>query len=111
MGTIEAIFMLRHLVDKATINDKHLFTAFIDFKKAYDSVPRELLWRCLRKLGMHGPFIDILEQMYSSVRLQVKLDSTLGAEFESNIGVKQGDPLSPLLFGLYIDRFSAFFTD
>ena len=108
MGTTEAVFMLRHLVDKAEQDDKPLYAAFVDFKKAYDSIPRDLLWKALMKIGMHGEMLDILQQMYQNVRLQVKVNNTVGTEFESSIGVKQGDPLSPLLFGLYIDRFAEF---
>ena len=40
--------------------------------------------------------------------LQVRLDGELGEPFLSSVGVKQGDPLSPLLFGLFIDRFQDF---
>jgi hypothetical protein len=109
MGTMEAVFMLRHLVDKSQTLDKSLYTAFIDFKKAYDSVPRELLWRVLNKTGIHGAMLDVLQQMYQHVRLQVKVDNVYGHSFDSSIGVKQGDPLSPLLFGLYIDRFAFFY--
>jgi len=108
MGTVDAVFMLRHLVDKAQCGGKPLYAAFIDFKKAYDSVPRDLLWRCLQKIGIHGEILDILQQMYNNVRLQVKVDNCYGTEFGSHMGVKQGDPLSPLLFGLYIDRFAQF---
>ena len=42
--------------------------------------------------------------MYADVTLQVRLDGFLGTPFSSGTGVKQGDPLSPLLFGLLIDR-------
>jgi hypothetical protein len=107
-GTVDAVFMLRHLVDKAHEGGKPLHAAFIDFRKAYDSVPRDLLWRCMQKIGIHGEIFDILQQMYNNVRLQVKVDNCYGTEFESLVGVKQGDPLSPLLFGLYIDRFAQF---
>ena len=108
LGTGEAIFLLRHLVEKAHTSGKALCTAFIDFRKAYDSVPRELLWKCLGKMGIHGEMLEIIQQMYRNVRLKVKVDDIYGPEFESVIGVKQGDPLSPLLFGLFIDRFVTF---
>jgi len=108
LGTTEAVFVLRHLIDKAEDNKKPLYTAFIDFKKAYDSVPRDLLWRCLQKMGIHGHMSDMLQKMYADTRLRVRVDSGFGPDFESSIGVKQGDPLSPLLFGLYIDRFVSF---
>lgn len=108
MGTAEAVFVLRHLIDKSESNKKPLFAAFIDFKKAYDSVPRDLLWRCLQKMGVHGLMCTMLQNMYADTKLCVRVNSEFGPEFESSIGVKQGDPLSPLLFGLYIDRFVSF---
>ena len=43
-------------------------------------------------------------QMYEVVQLQVRSAGQLGSAFESHVGVKQGDPLSPLLFGILIDR-------
>jgi hypothetical protein len=46
--------------------------------------------------------------MYAHCTLQVKVDGILGLPFTSDMGVKQGDPLSPLLFGLYMDRFADF---
>ena len=110
-GTAEATFLLRHLIDKAQDARSPLYAAFIDFRKAYDSVPRELLWKCLHKMGIHGCMLETLQQIYSNIKLQVKVDQDLGPDFESNIGVKQGDPLSPLLFGLYIDRFATFLKD
>jgi len=46
--------------------------------------------------------------MYECVSMRVRMNGKLGEEFMSNIGVKQGDPLSPLLFGLFIDRIDSF---
>jgi len=52
----------------------------------------------------------MLQMMYANTKLCVRVNSEFGPEFDSNIGVKQGDPLSPLLFGLYIERFVSFLS-
>ena len=110
-GTADASFILNHLVDKYHNSKKPLYAAFVDFKKAYDWVNRDLLWECLDKLGVHGACLKALRSMYADVTRQVRLDGFLGTPFSSDTGVKQGDPLSPLLFGLLIDRIESFFRN
>jgi len=108
VGTLEAAFVLRHMVEACIASQHPLYAAFIDFRKAYDRVDRKLLWRMLEKLGVHGHCLHTLKAMYAKVLLQVRLDGKMGEPFLSSVGVKQGDPLSPLLFGLFIDRFQWF---
>ena len=55
--------------------------------------------------------LNSLKGVYANTKLQVRVNGNYGSEFESNIGVKQGDPLSPLLFGLYMDRFASFLRE
>ena len=60
-------------------------------------------------MGVHGVFLDSLRCMYEKVQLCVRVDGDMVECFESDIGLKQGDPLSPLLFGLFIDRLEKLF--
>jgi hypothetical protein len=110
-GTTDATFVLNYLIDKYDSNMKPLFVAFVDFKKAYDWIDRGLLWDCLSKLGVHGTCLEALKSMYNDVSLRVRINGQLGSQFNSDMGVKQGDPLSPLLFGLFIDRIEKFLMD
>jgi len=76
----------------------------VDFRKAFNTVPRALLWQVLAKMGIVGRFMQCLQSMYSqnSVRIMHPTKG-LSTWFSCGIGVKQGCPLSPLLFGLYLD--------
>jgi hypothetical protein len=107
-GTPDNLFVLRHMIDSAAAHKRPLFCAFIDFSKAYDRVDRALLWRVLRGCGLHGPALSAVQAMYESVRMQVRMRGKLGPAFESGVGVKQGCPLSPLLFGILVDRLEPF---
>jgi hypothetical protein len=80
-----------------------LFMCFVDFVKAFDMVQRELLWSRLSQLGIQGKFLDALRYMYKQVSMRVKLSGKVADAFESILGVKQGDPLSPVLFGVFIE--------
>ena len=107
-GTPDNLFVLRHMIDSAAAYKRPLFCAFIDFSKAYDRVDRLLLWRILRGCGLHGAALSTVQAMYESVRMQVRMRGKLGPAFASDVGVKQGCPLSPLLFGILVDRLEPF---
>ncbi len=81
-----------------------LYVAFVDFRKAFsDSVPRARLWAKLRARGV-GPFMmRALEATYVDVPLSVRTRAGVSLPFFSTCGLKQGDPNSPNLFGLYVD--------
>jgi hypothetical protein len=77
---------------------------YVDFKKAYDTVPRDLLWQKLQaRLGIGDTFMHALRALYADVPMAVSSSEGLGPVFHSHLGLKQGCPLSPLLFGLYVD--------
>jgi hypothetical protein len=107
-STVDNIFVLQHIIERSHILNQPLYTAFIDFRKAYDSVHRDILWKAISGMGVHGFMLDTLKHMYSNICMQVRLQGRLGDPFTADMGVKQGDPLSPLLFGLFIDRFESF---
>ena len=97
------IFILRHTAEKYTNNGGKLYCCFIDFRKAYDLIIRTRLWARLKALGMHGRMLSAVQSMYAQVEICARVRGELSESFASNVGVKQGDPLSPLLFGLFID--------
>jgi hypothetical protein len=107
-GTPDNVFVLQHTLERARMEGRHVHAAFIDFRKAYDSVNRHLLWAAIKGMGVHGAMLDTLQRMHSNITMRVRLDGELGQPFPSDMGVKQGDPLSPLLFGLFIDRCEKF---
>lgn len=105
--TGDHVFVLKHLVDRCRApgsEHKKLYACFVDFRKAYDLVHRDLLLKCLVDLGVEGKMLRALASMYWHAPMTVKNGDRLGPTFVSTRGVKQGDPLSPLLFGLFIDR-------
>jgi hypothetical protein len=78
---------------------------FVDFKKAFDRVRRDLLLERCRELGIHGEFLALLVKMYDRIYCRVAVDGTLGDPIHTGgttTGTKQGSELSPLLLGLFI---------
>jgi Reverse transcriptase (RNA-dependent DNA polymerase) len=76
-----------------------LYTAFLDLHKAYDSVNRQHLWHTLRNSGVPAPFVQLIANVYATTTATLKLQGHLSTQhLHIQQGVRQGCPLSPLLF-------------
>ncbi|XP_026498876.1 uncharacterized protein LOC113402778 [Vanessa tameamea] len=62
-GTMDAIFALRQLCEKYRRAHKNLHMVFIDLEKAYDRVPREVLWWALKEKGLPGKYVELVRAM------------------------------------------------
>ena len=97
-GCLEHILALRLIIDYAKNEKKKLFIVFVDFSKAYDRVPRKTLFDILKRLGCGRRFLGALISVYK------KTVNILNSEYiRSTIGVKQGGPMSCLLFVIYLN--------
>ena len=101
--TQDHLFTLASVVESRKACGKSTFAAFIDLRKAFDSVLRDCLWLKVGGYGVHGLFLDALKAMYSSVLSSVRVNDKLSDWFPVDKGVKQGCLLSPALFSMYIN--------
>ena len=102
-GTAQAALVLRALRDQHRLRGQQLWGCFVDFKQAYDRVPREQLWQKLAARGVDTAWLAAAQALYSNVPMSVRTSAGLSPCFQAVTGLKQGCPLSPTLFGLYID--------
>ena len=93
-------FIIRTILQQAKHSKRELYFCFVDFKKAFNLVPRESLWQVLERRGMSGRVLFALQSMYKQDKACVLTSEGPTEMFECNIGVKQGCPASPLLFSL-----------
>ena len=82
---------------------KKLYTCFVDFQKAFDSVWHDGLFRKLENKGINGNFLKLIKSIYNNTKCAVKITNKTTNFFNYEQGVQQGNTLSPLLFNLYIN--------
>ena len=105
-GTTDAIFVVRQLQEKYLAKKKDLWMAFVDLEKAFDRVPREVVWWALRKLGVDEWIVSVIKSMYEGATTAVKVNGRMSKAFAVRVGVHQGSVLSPLLFIIVLEALS-----
>jgi hypothetical protein len=76
---------------------------FIDLEKAYDKVPRNVMWWALQKHKVSSKYITLIKNMYDNVMTSVQTSDGDTNDFLINIGLHQGSALSPYPFALVMD--------
>jgi len=98
-GTCENLFLFQQLFALTP----QLYTAFIDLRKAYDSINRKKLFQKLKNLHICPTLLKLLAKYYLNTSTVVRDDEWYGIITASTTGLPQGAISSPILFNLYIN--------
>ena len=97
---MDAIFNLKMALRKRREHGLETWLYLLDLVKAFDRVPRELLWMIMERFGFPPKIVDLLKALHHTVLVNFEVEGVKKV-IESIIGVKQGDLLGPILFNVY----------
>ena len=82
-----------------------IYSCFVDFSKAFDSVPRKIMFQKLLDIGITEKFYDLIKFIYEGDQLCIKINNAITPSIKTMMGVRQGCVLSPLLFNIFMADF------
>lgn len=102
-GCADQIYSLYSIVEDRRRQKQSTFLCFIDIKKAYDRVWRDGLWLRMAECGINGKIWRVVRSFYASTKSSVSVGGKDSDFFDTDLGVRQGDVLSPLVFSIFFN--------
>ncbi len=102
-STIDQLFTIRQILEKAWEHCLNVYQLFIDFKQAYDSVDRTAMYVILNDLGIPEKLINLIKCTLTGSKGRVVLNGYLSDVFDIDTGLRQGDGLSGVTFNLVLE--------
>ena len=99
----DLINTLRIILEQSVEWQSPLYTTFIDFEKAFDSLNQEVMWKILDGYGIPEKIINLIRSSYDGYACRVIHEGSLSNPITIETGVKQGCVLSPTLFIVVLD--------
>ena len=103
-SVIDNIFALKIINEKLWEFNQSVPYLLIDFRKAYDCIHRDSLWKCKKEFKIPTKLINVCKTCVKKTRSAVRIEGTLSSFFESKTDLKQGDPLPTILFNLALQK-------
>ena len=97
-STIDRIFCIRQTLEKKSEYSEQVHSLFIDFKKAYDSVRREVLYMIVIEFGIPTKLVRLIKMSLTETYRRVRVGKNVSDRFPIRNGLKQGDALTPIFF-------------
>ena len=102
-GVAQHVLSLQSIIDEAKRKLKPLSLAFLEVRKAFDSVSHDTIESAMRRLGCPDPFLAYIRELYARSSTVIEHNGERSVPIFTRGGIKQGDPLSQFMFNAVID--------
>lgn len=98
--------LTHYMISKCEMAEENGAIVFLDQEKAYDKILHPYLWEVMKSMGFPDKLIQTIKTLYSNAYTSIIINGVAGIPFRVTRGVRQGDPLSCLLFNIAIEPLS-----